>query len=96
MPCSRPAWPWPAVGVATTRTGTSTGTEPKRHFQILGKTRGKDAAADKATYPALIGLEAARDMARGLVDEALDNIATLDGAADPLRQLAGYIIDRRR
>ena len=61
----------------------------------LGKTQGKDAAADKATYPALIGLDAARDMARRLTDEALDNIAGFDGAADPLRQLARYITGRQ-
>ena len=63
--------------------------------EILGKTRGKDVAASKATYPALIGLEGAREMARRLVDEALENIAGLDEAADPLRQLAHFIIGRR-
>jgi geranylgeranyl pyrophosphate synthase len=61
---------------------------------VLGKTRGKDAAADKATYPALIGLEAAREMAQGLVDDALDSIAAFDAAADPLRQLARYVVGR--
>ena len=61
---------------------------------VLGKTGGKDAAADKATYPALIGLEAAREMANGLVDDALDSIAAFDAAADPLRQLARYIVGR--
>lgn len=64
--------------------------------ETLGKTRGKDAAADKATYPALIGLDAARDMARRLIDEALENIAAFDQAADPLRQLAHYIVGRKR
>jgi farnesyl diphosphate synthase len=63
---------------------------------IIGKTRGKDAAANKATYPALIGLEASRDMARRLVEEALDNVSTFDQNADPLRQLARYIVHRRR
>jgi len=63
---------------------------------VLGKTRGKDAATDKATYPALIGLDAAREMTQRLIDEALDNIATFDDAADPLRQLAHYIVGRTR
>jgi len=63
---------------------------------VLGKTRGKDAAADKATYPALIGLDAAREMAGRLVDEALDSLADLDDKAQPLRQLAHYIIGRNR
>ncbi len=62
----------------------------------LGKTGGKDAASRKATYPGLIGLEAARDMARRLVDEALDNIADFDEKADPMRDLARYIVSRRR
>jgi len=61
---------------------------------VLGKTGGKDALADKATYPALIGLEAAREMANGLLDDALDSIASFDAAADPLRQLARYIVGR--
>lgn len=65
------------------------------YTDILGKTPGKDAATDKATYPALIGLDAAREMATGLIDEALDNIATLGESADPLRQLARYIISRK-
>lgn len=63
---------------------------------VLGKTRGKDAATDKATYPALIGLDAAREMTQRLIDEALDNIATFDAAADPLRHLAHYIVGRTR
>ena len=62
----------------------------------LGKTRGKDAAADKATYPALIGLDAAREMAQRLTDEALHNIERFDSAGDPLRQLAHYIVGRKR
>ena len=62
----------------------------------LGKTRGKDAAADKATYPSLIGLEAAREMASQLVEDALDNLVDFDAAADPLRQIARYIVGRRR
>jgi farnesyl diphosphate synthase len=63
---------------------------------VLGKTQGKDAAADKATYPALIGLDGAREMAQRLVDEALEGIAVFDQAADPLRHLARYIVGRKR
>jgi farnesyl diphosphate synthase len=62
---------------------------------VLGKTQGKDAATAKATYPALIGLDAAREMAAGLVTEALDSIAELSDAAAPLRQLAVYVISRK-
>jgi len=62
--------------------------------EVLGKTGGKDAATDKATYPALIGLEAAREMAETLVQDALGSIDGLDERAEPLRQLARYIVGR--
>jgi farnesyl diphosphate synthase len=62
----------------------------------LGKTGGKDAAANKATYPALIGLDAAREMAQRLVDEALENVASLGEEAAPLRHLAEYVVSRKR
>lgn len=62
----------------------------------LGKTHGKDAATDKATYPALIGLDAAREMAHRLIEEALDAVTAFGDAADPLRQLAHYIVGRKR
>lgn len=61
----------------------------------LGKTAGKDAATHKATYPALIGLDAAREMATTLVDDALDNIASLGERGEPLRQLARYVVGRK-
>jgi geranylgeranyl pyrophosphate synthase len=62
----------------------------------LGKTRGKDAADDKPTYPALLGLDGARDMAQCLLDEALENLSDFDDSAEPLRQLALYIVGRNR
>ncbi len=62
----------------------------------LGKTRGKDVAANKATYPALIGLDAAREMAQTLVAEALDSLARFSEDADPLRALARFITERER
>jgi geranylgeranyl pyrophosphate synthase len=61
----------------------------------LGKTSGKDQATDKATYPALLGLEAAREKARRLTDEALDSVSDMGPAAEPLRQLARYVTGRR-
>lgn len=64
--------------------------------EVLGKTQGKDVAANKATYPSLIGLEAAREMEQRLVAEAIDAIAALGEPADPLRQLARYVIGRNR
>ena len=62
--------------------------------EVLGKTRGKDAAADKPTYPSLLGLQEAREMADQLLEEALENLQDFDEAAEPLRALAGYIVGR--
>ncbi len=60
-----------------------------------GKQSGKDAAADKPTYPALLGLQGARNMAQRLVQEALAELADFDQKADPLRQVAHYIVQRQ-
>jgi len=60
----------------------------------LGKTRGKDAADNKPTYPALLGMNGARDMATQLFEEALDSIRSLGEDADSLRDLARYIVGR--
>ncbi|MFW5909841.1 MAG: (2E,6E)-farnesyl diphosphate synthase [Thiohalospira sp.] len=62
--------------------------------ETLGKTGGADAAREKPTYPALLGLEGARDRARAMVDDALTALAGLDERADPLRELARYVIER--
>ncbi|RMF43990.1 MAG: polyprenyl synthetase family protein [Planctomycetota bacterium] len=60
----------------------------------MGKRTRKDSTAGKLTYPGLIGLEASRQMAERLVDQALDAIAALGSPAAPLRQLARFIITR--
>ena len=60
----------------------------------LGKTQGKDQANGKPTYPALIGLKGAKELAQSLRQDALDSLEALDGRADPLRWLADYIVNR--
>jgi farnesyl diphosphate synthase len=60
----------------------------------LGKTQGKDAAADKPTYPALLGLDGARQKAAELLEEALDALSSFGNSARHLRQLASYVVDR--
>jgi len=60
----------------------------------LGKTSGADAARDKPTYPALLGLDGARAKARDLLDEALAALAPLGEAGTPLAELAKYMIER--
>lgn len=60
----------------------------------LGKSAGSDAERGKATYPALIGLEASRDRARELKDLALAALEPLGEKAEPLRAIARYIVER--
>ena len=62
----------------------------------LGKTAGSDAAMDKATYPALFGVAKTREKAQEAVAQALDALAGFDQRADILRELAQYIVTRKR
>ena len=61
----------------------------------LGKRQGADIARDKPTYPALMGLEGAKAYALELCDQALVALQSFDTAAEPLRALALYIVNRR-
>jgi geranylgeranyl pyrophosphate synthase len=60
----------------------------------LGKQQGADIARDKPTYPALLGLDGARAKAQALHGEAIGALASFGDAADPLRQLSRYVIER--
>ena len=60
----------------------------------LGKQSGADAARDKPTYPSLMGLEGAKAYALELRDLALNALRPFDAAAQPLRELARYIVER--
>ena len=60
----------------------------------LGKTAGKDAAANKPTYVSLLGLAAARELAEELRKEALATLAHLGERNERLVQLTNYIVDR--
>jgi farnesyl diphosphate synthase len=64
--------------------------------ETLGKTQGKDMAQNKATYPALLGLNGAREKAQDLLTDALAQLQGFGEEADPLRWLAEYIIGRSR
>ena len=59
-----------------------------------GKPQGTDIAANKPTYPAIMGLSEAKAKAQSLCDEALEALAGFGANADPLRSLATYIIQR--
>jgi geranylgeranyl diphosphate synthase type II len=60
----------------------------------LGKTAGKDTAAIKATWPAVFGLEQSRHDAAELIADAFAALAPFGPAADPLKALASYLVDR--
>jgi geranylgeranyl diphosphate synthase type II len=61
----------------------------------LGKRQGADIARDKPTYPALLGLDAAKAYALELREQALAALAAFDSRAEPLRALAHFIVARR-
>jgi geranylgeranyl diphosphate synthase type II len=63
--------------------------------EILGKSAGKDIAAKKATYPAVIGLEKSRAEARRLTRQAHDALSVFAGSqAEALHALANYLLER--
>lgn len=62
--------------------------------QILGKQQGADAALNKPTYPALLGLNGAKKKAKQLQQLALESLAHIEGDTTALAKLADYIITR--
>jgi geranylgeranyl diphosphate synthase type II len=60
----------------------------------LGKTAGKDIASEKATYPALFGLEESRKKARALLDDAYKAVESFGPRAETLKALARFLIER--
>jgi len=61
----------------------------------LGKTAGKDQEQQKATYPALFGLEKSRAVAADLESRALGELEPFGARADRLGQLAQFLVARR-
>lgn len=61
---------------------------------VLGKPQGSDLAAEKLTYPALLGLEGAKDKAQGLIAKSVQALAQMPYNTAQLEQLAHYIISR--
>ena len=61
----------------------------------LGKTAGKDVAQGKLTFPALLGLDAARRRAEELLKVAVENADIIDGPVNYLAQIARFIFERR-
>ena len=63
--------------------------------ETVGKAVGKDAAAGKATFVSLLGLDAAITRARTLVEEACDALSLYGDDAETLRQIARFVIARK-
>jgi geranylgeranyl diphosphate synthase type II len=61
----------------------------------IGKDAGSDQARGKATYPAVVGLAESKRRAAELMEMALESLAGFDAKADPLREIAGYIVNRK-
>jgi geranylgeranyl pyrophosphate synthase len=62
--------------------------------ETLGKPQGSDLAADKPTYPALMGLEQAQQKAKDLIAEAQQQLDALDHDGTVLTALANYVVER--
>lgn len=61
----------------------------------MGKSTGSDDAKGKNTYPSTFGLKESEKIAERLVDDSVKALKGFDRKADPLREIAGYILLRR-
>lgn len=61
----------------------------------LGKTAGKDTAAEKTTYPSLFGVEQSLRKADGLIEQACARLDSFDDRADTLKELARFLVARK-
>ena len=62
----------------------------------LGKTAGKDTAEQKATYPALFGIEASLEKADELVARAEAALEPFGEGAQTLREIAKFLVERKK
>lgn len=61
----------------------------------LGKPIGSDESANKMTYPSLYGIDKSRDIAKNLILSAVSSLSSFSSNADPLREIANYLLVRR-
>lgn len=62
----------------------------------LGKDIGSDMAKGKSTYPSLMGLENAKKEAKNVLENALEALSSFGDKAAPLKQIARFIIERKK
>ena len=60
----------------------------------LGKPQGSDSDKNKPTYVSLLGLDEAKDLADSLSDKAIAALQEFPASADPLRELAAFVVSR--
>ena len=63
--------------------------------EVLGKTAGKDTASEKATYPALHGLDETRGLAQSVHRRTVDALDAIDKDTKLLIDIAAYILNRK-
>jgi farnesyl diphosphate synthase len=61
----------------------------------VGKKVGKDAAAGKATFVSILGIERARQQAEMLADQAIGHLLDFGATADRLREAARFVVERK-
>lgn len=64
--------------------------------ETLGKPQGSDAEQNKPTYPALLGLEQAKEQAQSLHQEALQNLTDLKDKGQVLAGISEFIVQRSK
>jgi len=62
--------------------------------ETLGKPQGADVAANKPTYPSIIGLQASKQKLAGLHEEAIASLESFGDSVQSLQELAGFIVNR--
>jgi len=64
--------------------------------EILGKQVGADQNKGKMTYPAVLGLDESKRIQSDLIQSAIGDLSEFGSNAEPLRQIARYIIERKK
>ncbi len=64
--------------------------------EIMGKTAGADEEKGKTTYPSVLGLDESKRIQSELVQDAVQQLNEFGEKAEPLRQIAYYVIERKK
>ena len=64
--------------------------------EVLGKPSGADQEMGKSTYPALLGLDASKQLAQDLYQDAMQSLSSLSGSTDMLADLASLVVNRNK